>query len=104
MKKHIRNSNGITIVALVLTIVILLILTGVTIYHSDLSKSNYKYNKMMADINILSDNILAYYRKYNDLPKTDRCIKIDETTYYEIKLSKLNNLTLNFGKDYRKRR
>lgn len=103
MKKVVKNNKGITIIALVVTVVILLILTGTVIYNSNLSKSNYKYNKMIADLNILSDKILNYYKKYNELPKTERKIDIDEVTYWEIDLSKLDNLTLNFGKDYRKK-
>ena len=103
MKQVVKNNKGITIIALVVTVVILLILTGTVIYNSNLSKSNYKYNKMIADLNILSDKILNYYKKYNELPKTERKIDIDEVTYWEIDLSKLDNLTLNFGKDYRKK-
>lgn len=104
MKKSIKNSKGITIIALVVTVVILLILTGTVIYNSNLSKSNYKYNKMVADLDILSDKIFDYYKKYNELPRTERTIEIGEVRYREIDLSKLDNLTLNFGKDYRKRR
>lgn len=103
MKKSIKNSKGITIIALVVTVVILLILTGTVIYNSNLSKSNYKYNKMVADLDILSDKILNYYKKYNELPRTERTIEIGEAKYWEIDLSKLDNLTLNFGKDYRKK-
>ena len=74
MKKCIKNNKGITIIALVVTVIILLILTGTVIYNSNLSKSNYKYNKMVADLDILSDKILDYFKKYNELPKTERTV------------------------------
>ena len=104
MINSLKRNRGITLVALVITIILLLILTGTIIYNVDLSNSKLYYDKMVADINLLNDKILVYYNKYNEIPKTDRSIKINEVTYWEIDLSKLDNITLNYGKGYRRKR
>lgn len=104
MINSLKRNRGITLVALVITIILLLILTGTIIYNVDLSNSRLYYDKMVADINLLNDKILVYYNKYNEIPKTDRSIKINEVTYWEIDLSKLDNITLNYGKGYRRKR
>ena len=55
---------------------------------------------MVSDIKLLKDKILVYYNKYAEIPKTDREITIDGTLYYEIDLSKIEGLTLNYGNEY----
>ena len=104
INKYIKSNKGITIIGLVITVILLLILTGAAIYNVNLSNNKSYYNKMVADINLLNDKILVYYNKYNEIPKTDRSIKINEVTYWEIDLSKLDNITLNYGKGYRRKR
>ena len=104
MINSLKRNRGITLVALVITIILLLILTGTIIYNVDLSNSKLYYDKMVADINLLNDKILVYYNKYNEITKPDRSIKINEVTYWEIDLSKLDNITLNYGKGYRRKR
>ena len=103
IKERINSNKGITIISLVMTIVLLLILTGASIYSINVSNNgSYYYNKMVADINLLNDKVLVYYNKYNEIPKTSRTIVINGTTYWEIDLSKLDNITLNYGKQYRR--
>ncbi len=97
MVKIKRNSNkGITLVSLVITVIILLILTGTIIYDLNLSNSAGELNNMVADINLLKDEILIYYNKYQEIPKTERTINVNGVEYYEIDLSKLDNITLNY--------
>lgn len=97
------NSNrGITIVSLVITVIILLILSGTAIYNLNLSSGSGRLNNMVADIKLLKDEILLYYNKYQEIPTTERKININGIEYYEIDLSKLDNITLNFGEDYGK--
>ena len=55
---------------------------------------------MVSDIKLLNDKILVYYNKYEEIPKTDREITINGTLYYEIDLSKIEGLTLNYGNEY----
>lgn len=98
---NIKENKGITLVILVVTIVILLILSGTAIYNYSLSNEVSIYNKMIADIKLLEDKTVIYYNKYGDIPKTDRSIQISGTDYYEIDLSKLDNITLNYGKDFK---
>ena len=97
---NIKENKGITLVSLVITVIILLILTGTTIYNFSLSNETSYYNKMISDIKLLSDKILVYYNKYAEIPKTVRQITVDGIVYYEIDLEKLDNLTLNYGDDY----
>ena len=100
IKEKIKSNNGITIVALVTTVIIMLILLGVTISGINISNDSVSYNNMVADINLLEEKLLSYYNKYKEIPKTDITENIDGITYYEIDLSKLNNLTLNYGIKY----
>ena len=98
---NIKEKNGITLISLVVTIVVLLILGGTAIYNYNLSNQVSVYNKLVADIKLLEDKTVIYYNKYGDIPKTDRNIHIGGVEYYEIDLSKLSNITLNYGKDYK---
>lgn len=98
---NIKSKKGITMISLVITIVILLILSGTAIYNLNLSNGVGRYNNMIADIKLLNDKVLVYFNKYGEIPKTAREINIiNNETYYEIDLSKLEGITLNYGKDY----
>ena len=99
---NIKEEKGITLVSLVVTIVILIILSGTAMYNYSVSNEASYYNKMISDIKLLNDKILIYYNKYGEAPKTDRTINIDGVVYYEIDLAKLDNITLNYGNDYKK--
>jgi len=96
----IKSNKGITIVSLIITVVLIIILSGATISNIDLSNQTEKYNNMVTDIKLINDEILVYYNRYGEIPKTSRTIKIDEVTYYEIDLSKLEEITLNYGDEY----
>ncbi len=100
IKKYLNSKKGITIVSLVITIIILLILSGTVIYNMNSSNEVPMYNNMVADIELLEDKIKIYFNKYGEIPKTDRYITIDTVNYYEIDLSKLENITLRYGKEY----
>ena len=98
--KNMKNNKGITLVVLVITIIVLTIITGVAINGMSTSNEASRYNKMNADIKLLKDKILVYYNKYNEIPITERNIQINNIQYNEIDLSKLDSITLNYGKDY----
>ena len=101
----IKQEKGVTLVALITTVIVLTILTGVTFYSIKSSNSVGPYNKMVADITLLEDKILIYYNKFHEIPKKlEEGQPISETfegeeVYYEIDLEKLDNLTLYFGTD-----
>lgn len=92
-----KAEKGITIVALIITVVILLILTGVTINSISNSNKIVPYNNMSADITLLEEKALSYYSKYKEVPRKESSRNIEGIQYYEIDLSKLENVTLNYG-------
>lgn len=95
-----NSQRGITMVSLIITIIILLILSSTIIYNMNSSNKVVGYNNMIADIKLLEDKLLVYFNKYGEIPKTSRAININNKDYYEIDLSKLDNITLNYGKEY----
>ena len=99
-KEKIKSNKGITMVALVTTIIIMLILLGVSINGINISNNAVPYNNMVADITLLEEKLLLYYNRYKDIPKTEIVKQIDGVQYYEIDLSKLKNITLNYGIKY----
>lgn len=97
IREIINNKKGITLVSLVVSVVILLILSTISIYSIKSADNINPYNNMIADINLLEDKIKIYYNKYSEIPKTSDVIEIEGVKYYKIDLSKLENITLNFG-------
>ena len=104
----IRENKGITMVALVVTIVILLILSSVVIIEMNTGDKFKDYQYMKADIETIKDSILVYYHKYAEIPTkgsalssvnlSEQASANDNSNYYEVDLEKLGNITLNYGK------
>lgn len=96
--KKISQNKGVTLVALIMTIVLLLILSSVAINNLNKSSNVAPYNNMIADIELLTDKIVIYYNKYGELPIIENNSQIiDDIEYYKIDLNKLENITLNYG-------
>lgn len=109
-----RNNKGITLIILVITVTLLLMISGAAIYSIKMSPDTNKVGKMVNDINLLRGKVLTYYNRYGSIPIVNEesptpintsKIPIDQKNdnddpngYYEIDISKLENLTLNYGK------
>lgn len=110
-----NNNNGITMVSLIITIIVMLIIAGTTVHVSlDRFKLN-KLSKMYNDIQLLSDKVTNYYLKYNGLPiirdssnnpiiypisslDFEKNVN-DDTNYYIIDLKAMEGISLNYGAD-----
>lgn len=105
---NIRSNKGITIVALIVTIAVLMIISSVIIIEMNTGNDFKKYQYMKADIDIIKDSVLIYYKKYAILPTKGTSLSgvnlngqassEDNSIYYEIDLTKLDDMTLNYGK------
>ena len=110
-----KKQSGITLISLIVTIVIILIITGTTVYTSmDRFKVN-NVQKMNNDIELLNDKINNYYVQYGGLPvlkdSSNNAIKYtfsnidfeknknDNENYQIIDLLAIGNISLNFGKE-----
>lgn len=118
MMKNIMSQNkGITMISVTIIVIVILILTGVLIYDARDSLKVTKLQSMQSDIQNLRDKINNYYSEYGQIParikytNTDNIGKImttgvispniDTGDFYIIELSSLENLTLNYGEDYK---
>lgn len=103
-----KNEKGITLISLIITIVLLIIIAGTTIYTSyDRFKIN-NLKKMNNDIELLNDKISTYYVEYGGIPTLELYTYTsivfttnvnDDETYYIIDLSAIGNITLNYGEE-----
>lgn len=115
MNNKLKNSKGITLVTLIITIIVLLIVSNVTIYSVKNNLGIGKLKDMQNDIENLNDKISAYYNRYGVLPIIDEeytntneiknagliSEDVDKGKFYIIDLSALENLTLTYGKDFK---
>ena len=112
MKNYkLKRENGVSLVSLIVTIVVLIIITNILIYNlkGNLRLGNLK--NMQNDINNLSQKISSYYAKNGKIPvkleytNTGHLNSIvgatDTGKFYIIDLSSLENLTLNYGEDFK---
>ena len=119
---NLKNEKGVTLIVLTITIIVLLIITGIMISNSKSQLAIKKVNNLYADIDTISTKVSDYYLKNNSLPVFsnvylnssnelglllianggERSVinSNDDGPYYVLDLSKLDNLTLNYGKDY----
>ena len=120
----VKNEKGVTLLILTITITVLLLITGITIANSQSQLAIKNVNNLYSDLDSISTKVSDYYLKNNSLPvlggaylKSSNALKLlcisngedenlinpnDDGEYYVIDLSKLDNLTLNYGRDYKK--
>ena len=109
MKRLLKNQKGITILSLMIVLVVMAILAAIAVKNVDTGIDIKNYNKMCADIELLSNKIQSYYREHNSIPITGSSISDvssqidyqgtdrDNSVYYLIDLGSLYNVTLNYG-------
>ena len=117
-----KNEKGVTLTVLTITILIMIIITGTVIKASTNSLVIRKVNDLFTDIESINSKIATYYLENNEIPVLDTkyASSVEEfrelinsngakeniinpndgDDYYVIDLSRLENLTLNFGHDY----
>lgn len=120
----LKNNKGVTLLILTITITVLLIITGITITNSKGQLAIKNVNNLYSDLESISTKVSDYYLKNDSLPVLENtylnssnalkllCISNGEDeslinpndggNYYVLDLSKLENLTLNYGKDFMK--
>ena len=106
-----KRENGVSLISLIVTIVVLIIITNILIYNlkGNLRLGNLK--NMQNDINSLSQKISSYYAKNGKIPINQEYKNTgilnsiigatDTGKFYIIDLSSLENLTLNYGEDFK---
>ena len=113
MKEKIKTEKGVTLLALVITIIIMLILTNILIYNATDSIHIRNLNNLYNDIGILREKINDFYNKYGQIPAKIKYNNISNLTeilssrndigdFYVIDLEAMDGITLNYGKDYEK--
>lgn len=120
--RKLKNNKGITLIVLTITIIVLLIITSITIYNSKSHLAIKNLNNLYSDIESIRTKVSDYYLSNNSLPIYENAyledsselttllkanggegdiINVnDEGKYYVLNLSKLDNLTLNYGREY----
>ena len=118
IKAKMKNSKGITLVVLSITIIVLLIVTNVVIYTVQDNLKVDKLKSMQNDIDNLKDRVSSYYAqngkipaklRYQNIEKIEQIRQtgvisntVDTGEFYIIDLAAIENLTLHYGKDFEK--
>ena len=111
MKKIIKNQKGISLLTLSITVIVLLIVTNIVIFNVRDNIVIKNLEAMQNDISNLREKIDSYYNQYGEIPakyeytptNMGEAVGVnDKGKYYVIDLNALENLTLNYGKDYEK--
>ncbi|MFR5684118.1 MAG: Ig-like domain-containing protein [Clostridia bacterium] len=116
-KNHnsLRSQRGVTLGALVITIIVILILSFTIVMNLDSGTALKKFNNFSNDIKVLDERVNIYVSQTGELPvltrdgekvrytevaHIDKKSVNDNGNYYIIDLSKLDNLTLSYGKGF----
>lgn len=106
--KKLTSNKGVTLLTLTITIVIMLILSFTISINVSTYVERKKKTNLETDITKLQEEISHYYIENKSIPiankytNTDMLKKStnDNENYYVIDLSKMEDLSLNYGKDY----
>ncbi len=105
-----KNNKGITMITLIVTILVISIIAGVTIYQSVENIKARKIDLLYADLELLEDKVNTYYLNNGGLPikeefkgsenfKTVKNVN-DNDVYYVIDISSLDGVSLNMKLDF----
>ena len=109
-----KNNKGIALASLVITIIVMLTITGTIVYTSIDTLKLRKIDDLNNDIKLLSQKITSYHIENNNLPILGESIPIeqlekipsknpndDENKYYVINLDALGGISLKYGRQYK---
>ena len=109
----IKRESGVTLLALVMIVVIILVITGMLVYSAKDNVYIKKLTGLNNDITILKDKVADYYSKKGKIPAETEYTNITnlinsgvigendkDGKYLILELKDLDGLTLNYGKDY----
>ena len=114
MKYCIKQNKGVSMVALVITVIILVILTNILIYNAQDNIYIKSLTNLYNDIDILREKVSEYYNEYGKIPAEIKYTNTSqlsnvlstkkdiEDEFYVIDLEAMQGITLNYGKDYEK--
>ena len=116
MKGKISNEKGITMMALVITVIILVILTNMLIYNAQDNVHIKALTNLYNDIDMLREKVSLYYNDYGKIPAEIKytidtnnsgissviSTQNDTGDFYVIDLEAMQGITLNYGRDYEK--
>lgn len=112
MKEKLKQERGVSLISLTIAVIVILAITGMMIYNSRDSVYIKNLTNMYNDVSNLRDKISEYYSQYGDIPiaqkytNTNHLNKVkganDTGDFYVIDVSAIDNLTLNYGKDFEK--
>lgn len=113
MKYKMKQEKGVTMVALVVTVIILLIITNILIYNAKDSIHINALTNLYNDIELLEEKVSEYYNEYGKIPAKIKYTNISQLSsvlslnndtgdFYVIDLEAMQGITLNYGKDYEK--
>lgn len=111
MKMRIKKENGVTLTALVVTVVMLIILSNVMVYKTLDTMHLKKLNNLYTDISLLESKVSEYYDEYGEIPGNIQYTNIsslasvlstnnDIGEFVVIDLEAMQGITLNYGRDY----
>lgn len=122
MKNIIKGERGVTLISLAATVIIIGIITTMLLYSIKDTDQVGKLTNLYTDIDNLSDKVSAYYSTYGKIPALSKeTVNInsivesdlkensnnpiginDEGDFLVIDLNAIENLTLNYGEDFKK--
>ena len=105
---NFKSNKGITLLTLTITIVLMLILSFSVTTNTTQYFERKNLTNLETDITKLKEEIDQYYSRNKTLPVINQYTNTimldkdinDNENYYVIDLSKMENLDLDFGKDY----
>ena len=115
MKNFFKSQKGVNLISLSIAVIMILIITNVILYNVKNNLGVEKLQNMQADIENLRDKISTFYAQNGKIPASIEytnighiesagliSIEVDTGKFYVIDLSAIDNLTLNYGEDYKK--
>ena len=118
MSNLLKSQKGVTLIYLATAVIVLIIITNVILYSLKDNLQVEQLKNMQNDITNIRDKVNSYYAQYGEIPanknieyniagrdiQTSGIIStaVDTGKFYVIDLKAIENLSLNYGKDYEK--
>ena len=113
MKRFLKQEKGISLISLGITVLILIVLTSTLIYNAKDRIYIERLNNLYNDIEQLREKVFAFHNEFGKIPAKTEYTLLEESglknvlsdkekvnKFYVIDLQTLENLTLNYGRDY----